>query len=62
MATDTVLTMQGVSKRFGAVQALKDIEMDVCAGEVVALVGENGAGKSTLVKPSPGSTARTRGT
>lgn len=50
VATDTVLSMQGVSKRFGAVQALKDIELDVRAGEVVALVGDNGAGKSTLVK------------
>jgi D-xylose transport system ATP-binding protein len=54
VATDTVLSMQGVSKRFGAVQALKDIEMDVCAGEVVALVGDNGAGKSTLVKTIAG--------
>ena len=50
VATDTVLSMQGVSKRFGAVQALTDIELDVYAGEVVALVGDNGAGKSTLVK------------
>jgi len=54
VATDTVLSMQGVSKRFGAVQALKDIEMDVCAGEVVALVCDNGAGKSTLVKTIAG--------
>ena len=54
VATDTVLSMQGVSKRFGAVQALKDIELDVCAGEVVALVGDNGAGKSTLVKTIAG--------
>ena len=54
VATDTVLSMQGVSKRFGAVQALKDIELDVCTGEVVALVGDNGAGKSTLVKTIAG--------
>ncbi len=54
VATDTVLSMQGVSKRFGAVQALKDIELDVRAGEVVALVGDNGAGKSTLVKTIAG--------
>ncbi len=45
-----VLSMTGVSKRFGAVQALKDIVFSVDAGEVVALVGDNGAGKSTLVK------------
>ena len=45
-----VLAMTGVSKRFGAVQALKDVDFSVDAGEVVALVGDNGAGKSTLVK------------
>lgn len=49
-----VLSMTGVSKRFGAVQALKDIEFAVSAGEVVALVGDNGAGKSTLVKAIAG--------
>ncbi|NHI20127.1 sugar ABC transporter ATP-binding protein [Phycicoccus endophyticus] len=46
--------MTGVSKRFGAVQALKDIEFHVSTGEVVALVGDNGAGKSTLVKAIAG--------
>ena len=45
-----LLAMKGISKRFGAVQALKDIELTVSAGEVVAVVGDNGAGKSTLVK------------
>jgi D-xylose transport system ATP-binding protein len=42
--------MQGISKRFGAVQALTDVQFDVGAEEVVALVGDNGAGKSTLIK------------
>jgi D-xylose transport system ATP-binding protein len=52
--TGTVLTLRGISKRFGAVQALKNIELDVRAGEVLALVGDNGAGKSTLVKTIAG--------
>jgi D-xylose transport system ATP-binding protein len=45
-----VLSLRGISKRFGAVQALTDAEIDVMPSEVVALVGDNGAGKSTLVK------------
>jgi D-xylose transport system ATP-binding protein len=49
--TDTpVLELRRVSKSFGAVQALYEVDFHVAAGEIMALVGDNGAGKSTLIK------------
>ena len=59
---EPVLSLRGVSKNFGAVSALTDIDLDVHAGEVVALVGDNGAGKSTLVKILAGVHQPTSGT
>src|SRR5438477_10156721 len=49
LTAPVVLSLQGVSKRFGTVQALRDVSVECRAGEIHALVGENGSGKSTLL-------------
>lgn len=50
MPAPPLLALHGVCKRFGVVEVLTDIELEIHAGQVVALLGDNGAGKSTLVK------------
>lgn len=50
VAPSSLLSLRGMSKNFGPVQALQDCDLDVPLGQVTALIGDNGAGKSTLVK------------
>ena len=54
MSDAPILELRGISKSFGSVQALTDVDFEVREGEVMALVGDNGAGKSTLIKTVAG--------
>lgn len=47
---EPTLQMRGINKSFGGLRALIDVDLDLYAGEVLAIVGDNGAGKSTLIK------------
>lgn len=60
--SERLIEVKGISKAFPGVQALSDVEFQLNAGEVLALVGENGAGKSTLMKILSGIYTRDSGT
>ena len=55
--TTPVLQARGLSRQFGSVRALNNVDFEVYPGEVTALIGDNGAGKSTLVKALSGNLA-----
>lgn len=60
--SDPILKVEGVSKGFPGVQALRNVHLEVRSGEVLVLVGENGAGKSTLMKILSGIYTKDEGT
>jgi len=60
-SADMLLSLRGITKSFGAVQALRHVDLDIPAGQVTALIGDNGAGKSTLIKTIAGIWAPTSG-
>ena len=57
----SIVRLEGVQKYFGAVHALRDIDLTIGRNEIVGLIGDNGAGKSTLIKVMTGVLAPTAG-
>jgi ABC-type sugar transport system ATPase subunit len=60
--TTPLLQARSISKRFGALQALADVDVDIHAGEILAILGDNGAGKSTFIKILSGAYEPSAGT
>jgi D-xylose transport system ATP-binding protein len=61
VADQPLLSLHGITKSFGAVQALRGVDLDTMPGKITALVGDNGAGKSTMIKTVSGIWAPTSG-
>ena len=61
LMTVPLLTARGVGKRFGALVAVEAIDLDISAGDLLALVGDNGAGKSTFIKILAGAHPQSEG-
>jgi simple sugar transport system ATP-binding protein len=61
-ATSPILSLRGICKSYGAVEAVREVDLDVHAGEVLAICGDNGAGKSSLIKVISGAEEPTSGT
>ncbi len=59
---EAIFSLRGVGKSYGAVRALSDVDLDVHAGDVLAICGDNGAGKSTLIKIMSGAQEPSAGT
>ncbi len=59
---DTLLKVKGLKVAYGGIQAVKGVDMDVCEGELVSLIGSNGAGKTTTMKAITGTLAAQGGT
>jgi len=61
VADRPLLSLRGITKSFGAVQALRGVDLDILPGKITAMVGDNGAGKSTMIKTISGIWAPTSG-
>ena len=60
-STDPILSLRGIGKSYGAVNAVIDVDLDIMRGEVLAICGDNGAGKSSLIKIISGAEEPTSG-
>ena len=55
--SEPVLSLRGIGKHYGGVTAVDGVDLDVVAGDVLAICGDNGAGKSTLIRIMAGAVA-----